>query len=176
VIFKELKLSGAFLVCPEPHADARGFYAGTWSADEFKARGLNPRIAQCSVSWNRLKGTLRGMHYQIAPYREAKLVRCTRGAIHDVLIDLRPDSPTFRQHVSAELTVENRHALYVPEGLAHGFISLTDDTEVFYQLSEFWSPSHARGVRWNDPAFAIPWPMKPAVIADRDNGYADFLG
>ena len=174
MIFTELDISGVFHVEQELHRDDRGFFARTWCQEEFKRRGLNDRLVQCSVSFNAKKGTLRGMHYQVAPYREAKLVRCSHGAIYDVAVDLRPESPTFKHHVGVELSEQNRKMLYVPEGLAHGFITLRDQTEVLYHISEFWSPAHARGVRWNDPAFGIKWPVQPETIADRDRNYPDF--
>jgi len=174
VIFTKLDISGVFLAEPELHGDDRGFFARTWCQEEFKKRGLNDRLVQCSVSFNAKKGTLRGMHYQVAPYREAKLVRCSHGAIYDVAVDLRPESPTFKRHIGVELSEQNRKMLYVPEGFAHGFITLRDQTEVLYHISEFWSPAHARGVRWNDPAFGIEWPAQPEIIADRDRDYPDF--
>ncbi len=168
MIFRETKLPGIFIVEPERFADERGFFARTWCQDEFAAHGLNPRLVQCNISFNEKKGTLRGMHYQIAPHAEAKLVRCTMGAIYDVALDLRPDSPTFRQWIAVELTAENRRALYIPEGFGHGFQTLVDDTEVLYQMSEFFSPEAARGVRWDDPAFGIMWPGDDRNISDRD--------
>ena len=174
MIFNELEISGVFHVEQELHRDDRGFFARIWCQEEFKGRGLNDQLVQCSVSFNAKKGTLRGMHYQVAPYREAKLVRCSHGAIYDVAVDLRPESPTFKRHVGAELSEQNRKMLYVPEGFAHGFITLRDQTEVLYHISEFWSPAHARGVRWNDPAFGIEWPAQPEIIADRDRDYPDF--
>jgi dTDP-4-dehydrorhamnose 3,5-epimerase len=136
--------------------------------------GLNPRVVQCNVSFNALKGTLRGMHYQGAPYAEAKLVRCTAGSIYDVVLDLRPQSPTFKSWVSVVLTSDKRNMIYIPEGCAHGFLTLEDQTEVFYQMSEFYSAESARGVRWDDPAFQIAWPAKIEVISERDTTYADF--
>jgi dTDP-4-dehydrorhamnose 3,5-epimerase len=156
--------------------DERGFFARTFCRREFEARGLNPRLAQCSVSFNRRKGTLRGMHFQRAPHREAKLVRCTAGAIYDAIIDLRPASPTFLRHAGVELTAENRRALYVPEGFAHGFQTLADGTEVFYQMSEPYAPQAAAGVRWDDAAFGVRWPLRVSVIAKRDEEYPDFRG
>jgi dTDP-4-dehydrorhamnose 3,5-epimerase len=158
VIFTETKLKGAFVIDIEPRADERGFFARSWCEGEFKKHGLNPRLVQCNISFNRKRGTLRGMHYQVEPFPEAKVVRCTMGAIFDVIIDLRADSPTLKQWFSMELTAENRRALYVPEGFAHGFQTLADDTEVFYQMSEFYHPECARGVRWDDPAFGVKWP------------------
>lgn len=175
MIYHKTSLSGACLIDLELHRDDRGFFARSWCVREFAEHGLNPTLVQCNVSYNRQKGTLRGMHYQEAPFAEAKLVRCVRGALYDVIIDLRPDSPTFKHHFGAELTAENRRALYVPEGFAHGFLTLQDDTEVFYQMSQFYSAEHSRGLRWNDPAFGICWPAEVAVISERDRQYADFL-
>lgn len=174
MIFRETTLKGAFIIEPERHEDWRGFFARTWCQREFEAQGLNPRLVQCGISFNRKKGTLRGMHYQAPPYEEAKLVRCAMGAIHDVVIDLRPDSPTFAQHTAVTLTAENRVMLYVPEGFAHGFQTLEDNSEVFYQMSQFYVPEAARGIRWNDPAFAIRWPILETIILERDQNYPDF--
>jgi dTDP-4-dehydrorhamnose 3,5-epimerase len=174
MVFSETSLKGAFVIDLERSEDERGFFARSWCQREFEAHGLNPRIAQCSVSRNRLKGTLRGMHYQAAPHEEAKLVRCTRGAIYDAIIDLRPGSQTFKQYFSAVLTDDNGRSLYVPEGCAHGFLTLVDDCEIFYQISENYEPSAARGVRWDDRAFAIAWPETVKVISDRDRTYPDF--
>ena len=147
MIFNETKLKGAFVIEPERLEDERGFFARTWCQREFEAHGLNPRLVQCSISFNKKKGTLRGMHYQVAPYEEARLVRCTMGAIYDVVLDLRPASSTCKQWVAVELTSENRRMLYIPGGLAHGFQTLKDNTEVFYQMSEFYQPEYVRGVR-----------------------------
>jgi len=174
MMFTEMKVKGAYLIEPQRLEDERGFFARTWCRQEFEAHGLNSRVAQCNISFNPKKGTLRGMHYQIKPYEETKLVRCTTGAIYDVVIDVRPESPSFRQHVGVMLTSGNRHMLYIPEGCAHGFITLEDNTEVSYQISEFYAPDHARGYRWNDPAFGIEWPMEVRVISDRDRNYPDF--
>lgn len=174
--FTETKVAGAFLIEPEPVADERGFFARTWCQDEFTDHGLRGNLAQCSVSFSHRRGTLRGLHYQAAPHQEVKLVRCTRGAIWDVAVDLRPDSPTFRGWVGVELSADNRAALYIPEGCAHGQLTLTDDAEVFYQMSVRFEPSAARGVRWDDPAFGIAWPESVAVINDRDRTYPDFAG
>ena len=174
MIFTETRIPGAFLIEPEPLEDERGFFARTWCQREFKAQGLSPQLVQCSISFNKKKGTLRGMHYQAAPHEEAKLVRCTKGAIYDVILDLRPWSPTFKQHVAVVLSAQNRKMLYVPEGVAHGFQTLEDETEVFYQMSEFYTPEWARGVRWDDPAFDIPWPADARVIAARDRSYSDY--
>jgi dTDP-4-dehydrorhamnose 3,5-epimerase len=174
VIFTETALRGAFVVELDPLRDERGFFARSWCANEAADHGIDPRVVQCNVSFNRAKGTLRGLHYQVAPHAEAKLVRCTQGAVHDVIVDLRPDSPTYLGHVGLLLSAENRKMLFVPEGFAHGFLTLADDSEVFYQMSEFYSPVAARGVRWDDPAFAIEWPAPVAVISDRDRSYPDF--
>ncbi len=176
MIFTETRLKGAFVVELERRDDERGFFARSWCRTEFEAHNLNPAIVQCNVSFNRLKGTLRGMHYQAAPFEEAKLVRCTSGALYDVIIDLRPTSATYQQHVSELLSAANRKMLYVPEGFAHGFQTLEDNTEVFYQMSQFYSPEHARGVRYNDPAFGIEWLIAEPVITQRDRDYPDFNG
>ena len=174
MIFRESKLAGAFVIEPEKIEDERGFFARSWCQKEFTEHNLNPRIAQCNISRNKKKGTLRGMHYQVAPHAEAKLVRCTKGAIYDVIIDLRADSPTFREHIAETLTAENHKMLYVPEGFAHGFQSLEDESEVFYQISAVYAPQHARGLRWNDPAFGIAWPIANPTMLDRDRNYPDF--
>jgi dTDP-4-dehydrorhamnose 3,5-epimerase len=175
MVFAETKLKGVFTIEPELQEDERGFFGRTFDQKEFEARGLNPRVVQCNISFNKKKGTLRGMHYQIAPYQEAKLVWCTKGAIYDVIIDLRKASPTLRQWVALKLTAENRRMLYIPEGFAHGFQTIDDNTEVFYQMSEFYHPGSSRGVRWNDPAFGIVWPDDIRVISDRDRQYPDFI-
>lgn len=174
MIFTQTKLTGAFIIEPERHEDERGFFARMWCQDEFEAHGLNPRLVQCNVSFNRQMGTLRGMHYQAGPHAEAKLVRCTRGAICDVAVDLRPDSLTFRQWVIVELTANNHRMFYIPESFAHGFQTLKDNSEVFYQMSEFYHPEAARGVRWNDPAFMIQWPRNEPIISAKDQSYPDF--
>lgn len=175
MIFTETRLAGAFVIDPERFEDARGFFARTWCRREFAERGLVTDLAQCSVSYNAREGTLRGMHFQVEPHAETKLVRCTRGAIYDVALDLRPGSPTFRQWAAVELTAENRRAFYIPAGMAHGFQTLTDDTEVFYQISEFHHPRSARGVRWDDPAFGIAWPETGArTISERDASFPLF--
>jgi dTDP-4-dehydrorhamnose 3,5-epimerase len=174
MLFTETSLWPAFIVDVVRREDHRGFFARSWCQREFEARGLNARLVQCNVSHNRRKGTLRGMHYQVAPHSEAKLVRCTAGAIYDVIIDLRPESPTFRKYFGVVLSAENRRAVYVPENFAHGFLTLTDDSEVLYQMSEFYEPAAGRGVRWNDPAFGIVWPEEVAVISERDRDYPDY--
>ena len=171
MIFTELPLSGAYLVEMQRHTDERGFFARSYCAEEFSERGLGPELRQCSVSYNARKGTLRGMHYQSAPHEEHKLVRCTAGAIFDVLVDLRHSSPTHRRWCAAELTAENRRSVFVPPGCAHGFVTLTDDTEVYYMISVAHAPEFSRGVRWNDPVFGIEWPFPPAVISARDASY-----
>ncbi len=154
--------------------DERGLFARTWCREEFETAGLNSHLTQCSISYNVRKGTLRGMHYQSAPYAESKLVRCTRGAIYDVALDLRADSPTFREWIGVNLTADNREMIFIPEGCAHGFLTLEDNSEVCYQISEFYRPEAARGVRWDDPAFGIVWPAKPQLLSDRDRNYPDF--
>jgi dTDP-4-dehydrorhamnose 3,5-epimerase len=173
VIFDETSLAGAFIIEPERLEDERGFFARTWCQREFEEHGLDTRLAQCNISFNRRKGTLRGMHYQEAPHEEVKLVRCTRGSILDIIVDLRSESPSFKQHLVVELSEGNRRMLYIPEQFAHGFLTLEDDTEVFYQMSEFYSPESARGFRWNDRAFGIHLPAEVAVISERDQTYPD---
>jgi dTDP-4-dehydrorhamnose 3,5-epimerase len=175
MIFTETRLQGAFIIDIDRIEDERGFFARTWCQREFEAYGLCTLLAQCNISFNKHKGTLRGMHYQAAPYAEAKLVRCTMGAIYDVIIDLRPESPTFRHWLSLELTADNRRMLFIPQGFAHGFQTLANDTEVFYQMSQFYAPEYARGVRWDDPAFRVSWPAEKRIISERDRGFPDFL-
>ena len=170
-MFRETALPGVFIIEPERREDRRGFFARTWCEEEFADHGLNPRLVQCSVSLNVLRGTLRGMHYQAPPHAEAKLIRCTGGAIWDVALDLRPDSPAFRRYVGAELSAENHLALYIPEGVAHGFQTLDDNTEVLYQMSAAYAPDAARGVRYDDPAFGIRWPIPEPILLDRDRNY-----
>ena len=174
MILTETGLRGAFVIDCEPAEDARGLFARTWCEREFQARGLEARIAQCSTSFNKRKGTLRGLHYQVPPAAETKIVRCTRGSLYDVIVDLRPDSPTFLGHVGVVLTADNRRMVYVPVGFAHGFQTLEDDAEIFYQISEFCAPEHARGVRWDDPIFGISWPVDQRTIIERDLHYPDF--
>jgi dTDP-4-dehydrorhamnose 3,5-epimerase len=174
MIFVETALKGAFIIEPEKLEDERGFFARTWCQQEFATHGLNPLLVQCNISFNRRKGTLRGIHYQAKPHEEARLVRCTRGAIYDVIIDLRPYSPTFKQWAAFELTANNHRMLYVPEGYAHGFQTLEDHTEVFYQMSEFYAPAQAGGVRWNDPTFGIQWPPAERIISKQDQSYPNF--
>lgn len=175
MIFTELRVQGVFLIEPERLEDARGFFARTWCREEFVARGLEREVAQCDISFNKKKGTLRGLHYQASPFEEVKLVRCTMGAILDVVLDLRVDSPSFLEHVAMVLTAENRQMVYAPKGVAHGFQTLEDDSEVFYQMSQVYAPEFARGVRWNDPSFGINWPIDDPIMSDRDRNYADFV-
>jgi dTDP-4-dehydrorhamnose 3,5-epimerase len=174
MIFTPTRLAGLWLVEIEPRVDERGHFARTWCAREFAEHGLDTRLAQASVSFNRRRGTLRGMHFQHPPHAEVKLVRCTRGALWDVAIDLRPDSPTYCGWQGFELTAENAAALYIPEGFAHGFQTLADDTEVFYQMSTFYAPEAAAGVRYDDPAFGIDWPLPVRTIAPRDAAWPDY--
>ncbi len=175
MILTELPLPGAFLVEMEKLTDERGYFARTFCRAEFARAGLTSPVEQCSTSFNRRRGTLRGMHFQVAPHGEAKLVRCTRGALYDVIVDLRPDSPTRTRWVGVELTADNRRALYVPEGFAHGYQTLADETETYYQVSAFYAPSAERGVRWDDPAFAIEWPdPEPAVMSEKDRNWPDY--
>jgi dTDP-4-dehydrorhamnose 3,5-epimerase len=166
MLFTETILPGAFVIDIVPIEDERGFFARTWAPEEFLTRGLDAALAQCNASWNKKKGTLRGMHFQNEPFGEVKIVRCTSGAMLDVIVDLRKSSPTYRQWTSAELTASNHRALYIPKGLAHGFITLTDDVEGVYHVSAPFSPAHATGVRWNDPAFNITRPFAPTVIPE----------
>lgn len=172
--FLRTAIPGACIVELEKREDERGFFARGWCWQEFAQQGLCNGIVQMNISFNRHKHTLRGFHYQIAPYQEDKLLRCVRGAVHDVLIDLRPDSPTYMHHIAIELTGTNYLALLVPKGCANAFLTLQDDTEVTYLVSEFYAPAAERGIRWNDPAFGIPWPAEPAVISEKDSNWPDF--
>ena len=172
--FVETELPGAYLIEPELLGDERGFFARTFCAREFTEHGLKPAVAQANLSFNRRQGTLRGMHYQLPPAAEAKLVRCTRGAIYDVIADLRPGSPTYLSHVGVELSEDNRIALYVPELFAHGYQALTDDAEVVYQVSEFYAPGHERGLRYDDPALRIEWPLPVSVVSEKDRSWPRF--
>ena len=172
--FISIPLQGACIVEIEPVADERGFFARIWDAQEFRSQGLNSHLAQCSVSFNKRKGTLRGMHYQERPFAEAKLVRCCSGAIYDVIVDLRRASPTYRKWIAVELSAANHKMLYVPEGVAHGFQTLTDEVEVSYQISEVHTPESARGVRWNDPLFGIDWPISDPIVSERDRTFPDY--
>jgi dTDP-4-dehydrorhamnose 3,5-epimerase len=171
MIFAQTHLAGAYIIDLEPRNDERGFFARSWCANEFSAHGLKPTLAQCNIAFNKHKGTLRGMHYQTPPYQEDKLIRCTMGEIYDVIIDLRQESPTFKQWLAVELTAGNRRALYVPKGFAHGYQTLTDDTEITYQVTEFYHPEVERGVRWDDPAFVIDWPAPVMLISEKDRNH-----
>jgi dTDP-4-dehydrorhamnose 3,5-epimerase len=175
MVIRDTALAGTCILTPELESDARGFFARLWSADALEAHGLVSRFNHASVSFNVRKGTLRGVHYQAAPFAETKLVRCTRGAIYDVVLDLRPGSSTFRRWIAAELTAGNRHTLYIPAGCAHGYQTLTEDSELEYMIDAEYSPAHGRGVRWNDPAFAIEWPPGERTMNDRDRQYPDFV-
>jgi dTDP-4-dehydrorhamnose 3,5-epimerase len=172
--FVPLPLAGAFVIEIDPIEDERGFFARTFCIDEFREHGLEPCIAQCSISFNKRKGTLRGLHYQAPPHQEAKIVRCIRGAIHDVIVDLRLDSATYRRWAAVDLTADNRRAVYVPKHFAHGFQTLADASDVHYEISERFVPEAGRGLRWNDPAFAIEWPIGDPIVSPRDAGYPDY--
>lgn len=174
MIFTETKLKGAFIIDLERRGDNRGFFARFFCRDEFEAHGLNPFVAQANTSHSNERGTLRGMHFQREPHHETKLVRCTRGALYDVIIDLRPDSSTFKEWIGVELTADNYRMLYVPDGFGHGFQTLVDDTEVTYLVSEFYAPRAEGGVRYNDPAFGIEWPGEATVLSDKDRNWPDF--
>ena len=168
MIFTEAPLAGVFVIEPELLEDPRGFFARTWCGRKFEARGLVTRVAQCSTSFNKNKGTLRGMHYQVPPFAETKIVRCVRGSMYDAIVDLRPSSPTFTQHFAVVLTAENRKMLYVPAGFAHGFQTVAPDTAVTYKTTAEYSPAHERGILWSDPQLAIPWPIANPVLSERD--------
>ncbi|HEX3776576.1 MAG TPA: dTDP-4-dehydrorhamnose 3,5-epimerase [Polyangiaceae bacterium] len=172
--FDQTELAGAYVIEVEPHEDERGFFARAFCAREFAEHGLPSVFPQSNLSRNHSRGTLRGMHFEAPPSAESKLVRCVTGAIYDVIVDLRPSSASFLSWVGAELSAENARALFVPAGFAHGFITLTDDSDVFYQMGDFFRPGGARGARWNDPRFGIRWPLEPKVISERDATYADF--
>ncbi len=177
MIFTETRLRGAYILDLEPIEDTRGFFARSWDERELAQHGLETRIAQCNTSYNKRKGTIRGMHFQKAPHEEVKLVRCVRGELYDIIIDLRSDSPTFKRWTGVELSADNHRMLYVPRGFAHGFQTLADDTETFYMVSEFYTPESEGGVRWNDPVFGIEWPLgEPTEISDKDGGWPDFQG
>jgi dTDP-4-dehydrorhamnose 3,5-epimerase len=176
MIFTPTTLENATVIDLERHEDERGFFARSWCRREFEAHGLEPDLVQCDISFNLRKGTLRGMHYQIGPHEEAKLVRCTRGALYDVAVDLRRDFSSYKKSLGVVLSAENRRMLYVPKGFAHGFLTLKDGTEVFYQMSDYYAPESQRGFRWNDPAFAIAWPAEVRFMSERDRAYPDFGG
>ncbi len=171
MIFSQTSIPGVVLVRPEPRVDERGFFARAWCQREFAAHRLNPALVQCSISFSRARGTLRGLHFQLPPHEEAKLVRCTAGAVYDVVVDLRPGSPTFRRWHAVELSAANHAMLYVPEGVAQGFQTLQDDVEVFYQMSQFHAPEAAHGVRFDDPALGIRWPLPVTAISPRDRAW-----
>jgi len=174
MLFTQTKLKDAYIIDLELRSDDRGAFARTFCAQEFETHGLKPTVAQCNLSFNHKAGTLRGMHYQLPPAAETKLIRCTQGAIYDVIIDMRPDSPSYLQHIGVELTADNRRALYVPEMFAHGYQALTDGAEVVYQVGEFYTPGYERGLRYNDPKFGIAWPLPVTVISDKDANWALF--
>ena len=166
--FSPSRIPGAWVIDITPIHDQRGFFATTWLPEELREHGIDPLVAQCNLAFNHQRGTLRGLHFQSPPHAQSKIVRATRGALLDVIVDLRPDSPTCRQWESIELTADNRRMLYIPAGLAHGYLTLTDDAEMFYQASSPWAPQAEAGVRWNDPAFGITWPFEPRVISEKD--------
>ena len=166
--FTASRIPGVWFIDPKKIEDARGFFAMTWLPGEFTSRGLDASLAQVNVAFNGRRGTLRGMHFQRAPHEQAKLIRCTRGALLDVIVDLRTDSPTCRQWDSVELTADNHRMIYIPAGLAHGYLTLEDSTEACYHASTPWAPQSESGVRWNDPAFGIKWPFEPSVISEKD--------
>lgn len=174
--FTPTELKDAHVIDIEQRADERGFFARTWCQDEFAQHGLVATIAQANMSFNHKRGTLRGMHFQRAPHAEVKIIRCTRGAIYDVIIDLRPDSPSYKRWIGVELTARNYRMLYVPEGFGHGFQTLEDETEVAYNVSQFYTPGAEGGVRYNDPAFGIAWPLPVSVISEKDAAWPDFVG
>jgi dTDP-4-dehydrorhamnose 3,5-epimerase len=170
--FTETKLKGSFIISPELLKDERGFFSRVFCREEFSRLNLNPNLVQCNLSFNKERGTLRGLHYQIPPHEEVKLVRCTAGSIFDVIVDLRPESPTFHQWLGVKLSTENHKLIYVPEGFAHGYQTLKPKTEVFYQVSEFYHPASEQGLRWDDPVFGIAWPLKVKVISEKDQSHA----
>jgi dTDP-4-dehydrorhamnose 3,5-epimerase len=176
MIFHKTALDGAYVIEIEKREDERGFFSRLWCKNEFEAHGLSSRVVQTNVGFSRKKGTLRGMHFQLPPFEEVKVVRCTMGAIYDVIVDLRPGSPTRRHWLSVELTSDNRKMIYVPEGFAQGYITLEDDTEMSYNTSQFYSPEHARGVRYDDPAFSIRWPIDVTVISKADRTWPNYIG
>lgn len=169
--FQKSKILGAWIIDITPIHDPRGFFAMTWLPDQFAKHGLNPALVQCNLAFNLKRGTLRGMHFQNAPHAQAKLIRTTRGALLDVIVDLREDSPTYRQWDAVELTADNHRMLYMPEGIAHGYLTLEDNTEAYYHVSSSWEPAAESGVRWDDPVFAINWPFEPSVISDKDRAW-----
>jgi dTDP-4-dehydrorhamnose 3,5-epimerase len=174
MIFRKTKFDGVFIIEIEKQEDERGFFARSWDTKEFEKYGLNNKLVQCNISYNKNKGTIRGMHYQIAPYEETKIIRCTKGKIFDVIIDLRTKSKTFKNWIGIELSSNKHNMLYVPGGIAHGFQTLEDNTEIFYQMSEFYNPKFARGIRWDDPTFSIKWPLSVNFISIKDKSYENF--
>ncbi|PWB73283.1 dTDP-4-dehydrorhamnose 3,5-epimerase [candidate division GN15 bacterium] len=172
--FTATSVEGVWIIEPERRSDDRGYFARTYCSEEFAAHGLNPAVVQCNISFNVRRGTLRGLHSQLPPWEEAKLVRCSRGAVFDVALDLRPDSSTYLRHATATLTCDNGCMLYIPEGVYHGFLSLDDNSEVHYQMSQYYHPESGVGVRYNDPAFDIRWPEAVRVISERDRTFADY--
>ncbi len=176
MIYTPSRIHGAWVIDITPIPDERGFFAMTWLPSELAERGMNPALAQLNLAFNHKRGTLRGMHFQKAPHAQAKIVRATRGALLDVIVDLREDSPTSRQWDAVELTADNRRMLYMPEGIAHGYLTLTDDTEAFYHASSPWVPASESGVRWDDPAFKIEWPFEPTLVSERDRQWPGFSG
>lgn len=176
MIFTETSIPGAYCIDLDPIRDSRGFFARTWCSKEFREQGLNPNLVQCNLSYNASRGTLRGMHYQRAPYEEAKLVSCMAGSIYDMLLDLRPDSPAFGRWQAFELSASNHRMLYIPEGVAHGFQTLQNDTRVFYQMSEIYHPEAACGIRWDDPCFGLEWPITEKIISEKDKSYGWWSG
>jgi dTDP-4-dehydrorhamnose 3,5-epimerase len=174
MIFNKTRLEGAYIVEMEKHEDERGFFSRSWCKNEFEDHGLNSRLVQANIGFSLKRGTLRGLHYQMPPYEEVKVVRCTMGAIYDVIVDLRPDSQTYKQWLSVELNCDNRKMLYVPEGFAQGYITLIDNTEMYYHTSQFYAPKSARGIRYDDPSFSIDWPIKVAVISEADKNWPNY--
>lgn len=175
MLFQPTNLAGAYVIDLQKIEDERGFFARSWCVQEFADHGLATRLVQCNISFNKLQGTVRGLHYQTPPFAETKLVRCSRGAIYDVIVDLRPESPTFLQWHGVTLSAENHTMLYVPQGFAHGFQTLADNTEVFYQMSEFYAPACAQGLRWDDPQVQVQWPLAITVMSMKDQCYPDFV-
>lgn len=176
MIFTETKLKGAYIVDLEPHYDSRGYFGRAWCKKEFEKHGLNANLVQCNISYNKVRGTTRGMHYQIDPYSETKFVRCIKGALYDVIIDLRKESDTYGKWIGIELSEKNGRAIYVPEGFAHGFQTLEDDTYVFYQVTEFYTPNAEKGIRWDDSSFNIKWPIgkEDVIISEKDRSWESF--
>lgn len=175
MIYNETDIPGVYILEIEPIEDERGFFARSWCKDEFASKGLDTELMQCGISFNKKIGTVRGMHFQSAPFEEVKLVRCTKGAIYDVVLDLRKDSSTYKQHIEFELSESNHKMIYIPVGIAHGFQTLKDNTEVYYQISQVYNNEHSCGVRWNDPSFSITWPLSVTSISDKDLNYEDYV-